>query len=75
MSLFWCRSFEEIQEQLVSLCEKINIIYIDNRNILGVHSFKDGIHLLESGKQILAKNFIFNLNNFLCQTQQPIVMT
>ena len=70
-----CQQLEEIHEQLVSLCEKINIIYIDNRNIFGVHLFKDGLHLLESGKQILAKNFIFNLNNFLCQTQQPIVMT
>ena len=70
-----CQKLEEIHEQLVSLCEKINIIYIDNRNIFGVHLFKDGLHLLESVKQILAKNFIFNLNNFLCQTQQPIVMT
>ena len=70
-----CQQLEEIHEQLVSLCEKINIIYIDNKNIFGIHIFKDGLHLLESGKQILAKNFIFNLNNFLCQTQQPIVMT
>ena len=70
-----CQQLEEIHEQLVSLCEKINIIYIDNRNIFGVHLFKDGLHLLESGKQILAKSFIFNLNNFLCLTQQPIVMT
>ena len=70
-----CQQLEEIHEQLVSLCEKINIIYIDNRNIFGVHLFKDGLHLLESGKQILAKNFIFNLNNFLGQTQQSILMT
>ena len=54
-----CQQLEEIQ--LVSLCEKINIIYTDNRNIFAVHLFKDF--------------FNFNLNNFLCQTQQPIVMT
>ena len=70
-----CQQLEEIHEQLVSLCQKINITYIDNRNIFGVHLFKDGLHLLESGQQILAKSFIFNLNNFLCLTQQPIVMT
>ena len=29
-----CQQLEEIHEQLVSLCEKVNIIYIDNRNIL-----------------------------------------
>lgn len=70
-----CPSLEEIHEQLVSLCKKLEIVYIDNRNIFGIHLFKDGLHLLESGKQMLAKNFIFNLNNFLCQTQQPIALT
>ena len=33
------------------------------------HLFKDGLHSLDSGRWILAKNFIFNLNNFLYQIQ------
>ena len=36
--------------------------YIDNRNIRGFCLHKDGVHLLESGKKILANNFIVNLN-------------
>ena len=27
--------------------------------------FKDGLHLLDRGKQSLANNFIFNINSFL----------
>ena len=64
-----------VHEQLVSLCKRLEIIYIDNRNIREIHLFKDGLHLLDSGKRILANNFIFNLNNFLCQIQRPVLLT
>ena len=66
---------DDVHEQLVSLCKRLEIIYIDNRNIREIHLFKDGLHLLDSGKQILAKTFIFNLNIFLCQIQQPVLLT
>ena len=36
-----------------------------NNNIRGIHLFKDGIRLLESGKIILANNFVFYLSKFL----------
>ena len=66
---------DDAHEQLVSLCKRLEMIYIDNRNIREIHLFKDGLHLLDSGKRILANNFIFNLNNFLCQIQQPVLLT
>ena len=66
---------DDAHEQLVGLCKRLEIIYIDNRNIREIHLFKDGLHLLDSGKRILANNFIFNLNNLLCQIQQPVLLT
>ena len=39
-------------------------IYIDNRNIYGIYLYKDELHLVESGKTILVRNFIFYLNNY-----------
>ena len=44
---------EDIDNRLVSLSRNLDIfldIYIDNRNIRDFHLFKDGLHLLESGK-------------------------
>ena len=42
--------------------------YIDNRDIRGFFLYKDGLRLLEVGKEILANNFIVNLNNFFLDT-------
>ena len=39
--------------------------FIDNNNIPTSIFFRDGLHLLEIWKRILANNFIDNLNNFL----------
>ena len=63
----------DTHEQLTSLCKELKIKYIDNRNISGEHPFKDGLHLIDSGKTILANNFICNLNNFLIRVHQPQV--
>lgn len=38
------------------------LYFIDNSQILKNNLYRDGIHLLESGKQILANNFIKFLN-------------
>ena len=65
----------DIHDRLVSLCKRLEINYIDNRNIRETHLSKDGLHLLDTGKQILANNFVFNLNNFSYQVQQPILLT
>ena len=59
-------TLEKIHETLASYCSEItNCVYIDNRNIRGIHLYKDGLHLLQLGKDILANNFIFYLNKFL----------
>ena len=39
--------------------------YIDSRNIRGFCLYKDGLHLLESGKKILVNNFIINFSTNL----------
>ena len=63
----------DTHEQLTSLCKELKIKCIDNRNISDEHLFKDGLHLIDSGKTILANNFICNLNNFLIRVHQPQV--
>ena len=45
-----------------------------NRNIFGLHLYKDNLHFLESGKKKLANNFIFNLNNFLSHPYKHIIL-
>ena len=45
-------------------------------NIKHYHLWKDGIHLNEKGKNILANNFIDNLQNyFLLQMAEPPILT
>ena len=47
------------------MCDKNGLVFIDNRNIPNMDSYKDGLHLLEQGKCLSAKKFIFVLNNLL----------
>ena len=42
---------EDVHLKLVNVCK---VYFIDNRNITGFYVFKDGLHLLESGKKLLA---------------------
>ena len=48
--------------------ENNGFVYIDNKEINGEHLWKDGLHLQESGKVILARNFIDHINYFLSQS-------
>ena len=54
----------DVHDRLLSLCQRFEISYIDNRNIREAHLFKDSLRLLDTDKRILANNFIFDLNNF-----------
>ena len=57
---------EKILEKLQTFCCSNGPIFIDTRNIRGVHLCQDNLHLLQSGKKILFNNFISYLNsNFL----------
>ena len=49
---------ERTHEMISHLCNKLGICYVDNRNIRMKHLWKDGLHLVESGKVILANNFL-----------------
>ena len=48
------------------MCHIEGYIYVNNDNITRTNLFKDGLLLLDTGKQILADNFAFTGNrNFL----------
>ena len=65
----------DLQKKLVDVCREVNVYYIDNTNIKGVSLFKDGLHLLDSGKKMLAQNFVNSINNFLSMMHNPIYLT
>ena len=54
-----------VNQRICNLCRENSFVFIDNNNIPTRSLFRDGLHLLEIGKRILANNLIGNLNNFL----------
>ena len=56
---------------LASICKEIQVHFVDKRNICGFNLFKDDLHLLDSGKRLLANNFVDNFNNFLSVIHRP----
>ena len=56
---------KKVNEKIVDVCKMNGIVFIGNWNISNMGLYQDGLHLLERGKCLLAKNFIFALNNFL----------
>lgn len=59
----YCNSrVDKVNELLRKLCREKSFYYIDNSRITQDHLYKDGLHLLESGKVILARNFTYYLN-------------
>ena len=58
------------------LYDKLSICYVDNRNIRRKYLWKDGLYLVESGKVILANNFLSYLSKcFLIYIHHPWVFT
>ena len=53
---------ERTNEMIVNLCYKLGVCYGDNRNIRIKHLWKDSLNLVESGKVILAINFLSYLS-------------
>ena len=67
---------ERTHEMIVHLYYKLGVCYVDNRNIKRKYLWKDGLHLVESGKVILANNFLSYLSKyFLIRIQHPGVFT
>ena len=62
---------EDVHLKLVNVCKEMQVYFIDNRDITRVYLFRDGLHLLESGKKLLANNFVSNFNNFLSVKHRP----
>ena len=56
---------KKFHEKDVDMCKRNGIVLVDNGNISSMDLYQDDLHLLERGKCLLAKNFIFVLNNFL----------
>ena len=55
---------EEVNEKISFMCKNNNFIFVDNSNISNIHLFDDDLHLVESGRCILANNVIDRINNF-----------
>ena len=51
---------EKNHVMIQNFCQEYGWFYVDNRNIRGKHLCKDGLHLMEEGKIILAKHTSFN---------------
>ena len=58
---------ERVRCLISNYCRENPCFYIGKRNIIKFCLYKDGLHLLESGKKILGNNFIVNLNNFFLE--------
>ena len=57
---------EEVNKLIKNMCNIEGYCYVNYDNIIRANLFKYGLHLLDTGKQILADNFVFNVNiNFL----------
>ena len=56
----------QINKVIKLLCYKKNFVFIDHQNITSNDLWADGIHLINSGKVILARDFAEKVNNFLC---------
>ena len=59
------KKVREINNILKSLCVTENFIFICNDSIGKEHLWKDGLHLLDGGTEILGNNFIKSLNENL----------
>ena len=62
---------EDVHLKLVNVCKEIQLYFIDNVSITGYYLYRDGFHLLESGKKLLANNVVSNFNNFLSVKHRP----
>ena len=51
---------------------KNGFYFIDNSTVMERDLWKDGVYMVESGKCLVANNFICHLNNFLGLRNQPI---
>ena len=63
--IFTVSVLERIHITHLSFCSNNSYLYVDDRKTGGIQLIRYGFYLLESGKIILANNFIFYSNTFL----------
>ena len=63
---------QNLNKSLYEECRKYGFCFIDNGAVSEKDLWKDGIHLIESGRVIVANNLINYLNNFLRPVNHPI---
>ena len=56
-----------LNNQLKEICKANCYIFIDNSNITERHLWRDGIHLNDRGKDLLANNFLDIFKDFFCK--------
>ena len=57
-----------VNASLCNMCRENRFCFVDNSKISVDNLFKDKLHLLDSGKTILANNFIYCINNYFVLT-------
>ena len=57
----------QINKVTKELCHKNSFVFIDHQNITSNDLWVDDIHLKNSGKAILGRDFAEKVNDFLCQ--------
>ena len=55
-------TLETVHILISNFCGDNLFVYINNRNIKGYCLYQDSLHLLDTGKRILERSFIFVLN-------------
>ena len=65
------QTIKNLNKSLYEEFVKYGFCFIDNGAISENDLSKDGIHLIESGRVIVANNFINHLNNFLMPVNHP----
>ena len=56
---------QKLNELLLNECTKYDFHLVDNGAVSKENLWKDGVHLVESGKVIIANNLLNCINNFL----------
>ena len=64
----------EANESLRNFCKQNGFNFIDNSNIPSNKLYRDKLHLIESGKDMLANNFIDGINDYFHITNFPITI-
>ena len=63
---------ENLNMKIRAICLRSDLIYVDNSTIKVSHLYKDNLHLLKAGRDILINNFINSLNKYFL-TEENII--